>query len=168
MPSAESSSLATANSDGAANRRGASTANGWSVAFRRAVADGHPAVRDFLLGGARTEALGSNNWVVDGTMTASGKPLLANDPHLGTHIPSLWYLAHISGGGLRRHRRHPARARPRSRSAAIATSRGARPTWPPTSRISISKSSTHRDARHSSRSDSSRCAAVRGDHGEGR
>src|SRR5262249_15868275 len=43
-------------------------------------------------------ALGSNNWVVDGTMTASGKPLLANDPHLEAQIPSLWYLAHLSGG----------------------------------------------------------------------
>src|SRR5262249_44834945 len=36
-------------------------------------------------------ALGSNNWVVDGAMTASGKPLLANDPHLDAQIPSLWY-----------------------------------------------------------------------------
>jgi penicillin G amidase len=44
------------------------------------------------------DALGSNNWVVDGTMTASGKPLLANDPHLGAQIPSLWYLAHLSAG----------------------------------------------------------------------
>jgi penicillin amidase len=43
-------------------------------------------------------ALGSNNWVVDGTMTASGKPLLANDPHLNAQIPSLWYLAHLSAG----------------------------------------------------------------------
>lgn len=43
-------------------------------------------------------ALGSNNWVVDGTMTASGKPLLANDPHLGAQMPSLWYLAHLSAG----------------------------------------------------------------------
>jgi penicillin G amidase len=43
-------------------------------------------------------ALGSNNWVVDGTMTASGKPLLANDPHLEAQIPSLWYLAHLSAG----------------------------------------------------------------------
>ena len=44
-------------------------------------------------------ALGSNNWVVDGTMTASGKPLLANDPHLDAQIPSLWYLAHLSAPG---------------------------------------------------------------------
>ena len=62
------------------------------------LSDGEPAVRDFLLGGARTEGLGSNNWVVDGTLTASGKPLLANDPHLGTRLPSTWYLAHISAG----------------------------------------------------------------------
>ena len=45
-----------------------------------------------------TESLGSNNWVVDGTLTASGKPLLANDPHLGTRLPSTWYLVHISAG----------------------------------------------------------------------
>lgn len=40
--------------------------------------------------------LGSNNWVVDGTKTVTGKPLLADDPHLGTQIPSIWYLAHLS------------------------------------------------------------------------
>ena len=56
-----------------------------------------------------TEALGSNNWVVDGTLTASGKPLLANDPHLARSMPSTWYLAHIVGRRLRRHRRHAAR-----------------------------------------------------------
>ena len=55
------------------------------------------AVRDFLLG-ARIEGIGSNNWVVDGTRTASGKPMLANDPHLATHVPSLWYLAHMTAG----------------------------------------------------------------------
>ncbi len=38
----------------------------------------------------------SNNWVVDGAHSASGKPLLANDPHLGFTIPSTWYLAHIA------------------------------------------------------------------------
>ncbi len=40
---------------------------------------------------------GSNNWVVAGSRTATGKPLLANDPHLSTSIPSLWYLAEIQG-----------------------------------------------------------------------
>ncbi len=38
----------------------------------------------------------SNNWVVDGRHTASGKPLLANDPHLGMLAPSIWYLAHLA------------------------------------------------------------------------
>ena len=38
----------------------------------------------------------SNNWVVSGTRTESGKPLLANDPHLAFGSPSLWYLAHIA------------------------------------------------------------------------
>jgi penicillin amidase len=58
---------------------------------------GDPAVADFLLGNTRAEALGSNNWVVDGTLTASGKPLLANDPHLTAKTPSTWYLAHVVG-----------------------------------------------------------------------
>lgn len=34
---------------------------------------------------------GSNNWVVSGEKSASGKPLLANDPHLGLATPSIWY-----------------------------------------------------------------------------
>src|SRR5829696_1442801 len=70
---------------------------GWSGAFASALY-GDDAVRQTLLGAGRIEALGSNNWVVDGTLTATGKPLLANDPHLGTHIPSTWYLAHLTAG----------------------------------------------------------------------
>jgi penicillin amidase len=66
--------------------------------FTSTLSQGSPAVADFLLGSATSEALGSNNWVVDGTLTASGKPLLANDPHLGTRLPSTWYLAHVKGG----------------------------------------------------------------------
>jgi len=67
-----------------------------SAALIAALSRGDSTVSDFLLGSATTEALGSNNWVVDGTMTVSGKPLLANDPHLGTKVPSIWYLAHLS------------------------------------------------------------------------
>ncbi|MFI4986573.1 MAG: penicillin acylase family protein [Alphaproteobacteria bacterium] len=37
----------------------------------------------------------SNAWVVDGAHSATGKPLLANDPHLGFSLPILWYLARI-------------------------------------------------------------------------
>jgi penicillin amidase len=43
---------------------------------------------------------GSNNWVIGGARTASGKPLLVNDPHLGNRIPSIWYLAHMQGGAI--------------------------------------------------------------------
>ena len=49
---------------------------------------------------AMVEGIGSNNWVVAGSRTASGKPLLANDPHLSMSTPSIWYLAHLSAPGL--------------------------------------------------------------------
>ncbi len=43
---------------------------------------------------------GSNNWVVSGRRTATGKPLLANDPHLAGGTPGIWFLAHVTGGDL--------------------------------------------------------------------
>lgn len=46
------------------------------------------------------EGMGSNNWVVSGTQSASGKPLLANDPHLALAAPSLWHFVHLSAPGL--------------------------------------------------------------------
>src|SRR5437763_16101383 len=59
-----------------------------------------------LRGGRKQEALepvedligggSSNNWVVSGKRTRSGKPLLANDPHLRLTAPSTWYLAHLA------------------------------------------------------------------------
>lgn len=39
---------------------------------------------------------GSNNWAVAGSKTKSGSPILANDPHLGLNLPSLWYEMQIS------------------------------------------------------------------------
>lgn len=42
------------------------------------------------------EGAGSNNWAVAGTRSATGRPLLANDPHLGFQAPSIWYFAHMS------------------------------------------------------------------------
>jgi penicillin amidase len=69
-----------------------------ATAFTDALTPGNPAVAELLSGPARAEAIGSNNWVADGTLTASGKPLLANDPHLAARIPSIWYLAHMSAG----------------------------------------------------------------------
>lgn len=43
----------------------------------------------------------SNNWVVSGKHTASGKPLLANDPHLAPSAPPIWHLVHLSAPGVR-------------------------------------------------------------------
>ena len=75
------------------------------------------AIEDMIGGGA------SNNWVVSGARTRSGKPLLANDPHLRLSAPSIWYLAHlalerpgagpINVVGADAGRRAPDRARPR-------------------------------------------------------
>lgn len=45
-------------------------------------------------------ALGSNNWVVSGAHTRSGKPLLSNDPHLGHSVPSVWYQIELEAPGL--------------------------------------------------------------------
>ncbi len=50
-------------------------------------------------GGARENSPGSNNWVVSGDLTESGKVLLANDPHRGVTNPSLRYLIHLDAPG---------------------------------------------------------------------
>jgi penicillin amidase len=46
-----------------------------------------------------SEIIGSNNFVVSGAYTASGKPLLANDTHLQLSIPALWYVIHLTAAG---------------------------------------------------------------------
>ena len=48
------------------------------------------ALLDALLGPTGGD-IGSNNWVIAGSRTATGMPLLANDPHLGIQMPSIWY-----------------------------------------------------------------------------
>lgn len=44
-----------------------------------------------LLLGRTGEGVGSNSWVVSGDLTASGKPMLSNDPHLGESMPGIWH-----------------------------------------------------------------------------
>lgn len=44
--------------------------------------------------------VGSNAWVISGGLSRSGYPIIANDPHLGLQIPSLWYPARLKGGAL--------------------------------------------------------------------
>ena len=72
------------------------------------LAAGLDPVLDALLAGDRPQdetdetrlALGSNNWVVSGAYTESGKPLLANDPHIAHSVPSVWYMIHLQAPGL--------------------------------------------------------------------
>jgi penicillin amidase len=54
---------------------------------------------DDLLGKVGTD-VGSNNWVIAGSRTATGSPLLANDTHLGLDMPSIWYEIGLHGGGI--------------------------------------------------------------------
>lgn len=49
---------------------------------------------------AQEAVSGSNNWVVDGARTATGRPLLASDPHRAVTMPSLRYIAHLSAPDL--------------------------------------------------------------------
>jgi len=44
--------------------------------------------------------LGSNSWVVSGELTGTGKPILANDPHLTHQNPSIWYEIHLKAPGI--------------------------------------------------------------------
>ena len=62
------------------------------AAFSRLPADGLRSVDAVhqLLGGI-VDSIGSNDWVADGTVTATHEPLLANDPHLGISEPAVWY-----------------------------------------------------------------------------
>src|SRR3989344_5358910 len=62
----------------------------------RQISAGMLAWADELTRNAGTnEGKGSNNWVIAGTRTVSGKPLLANDPHLGRSAPAIWHFASL-------------------------------------------------------------------------
>ncbi|MFD0154275.1 penicillin acylase family protein [Streptomyces sp. NPDC055721] len=72
------------------NPTGTGTSSGSGVGAQLSglseVLDGIPALL-----GPNGNGIGSNSWVVAGAKTTSGKPLLANDPHLSPQLPSLWY-----------------------------------------------------------------------------
>jgi penicillin amidase len=73
---------------------------GWSEEQRAAwlpaagVASGQPGAAPSVPAG------GSNNWAVSGQRSASGYPLLANDPHVGIANPATWYEVHLQAPGL--------------------------------------------------------------------
>ena len=80
-----------------------------------------------LEGLPRSRGRGSNNWVVAGSRTASGRPLLANDPHLLAQQPAAWFELHLRAPGTRRVAWR-SRSRPGSSSVRRRTMRGASPT----------------------------------------
>jgi len=60
-----------------------------------------PAALGLAAPGATEGVPGSNGWVVSGALTRSGKPILANDPHLGLHMPGVWLpMRFVIGGHL--------------------------------------------------------------------
>ena len=69
--------------------------------FRELKVDGRLGQRaEAALPESGVEGVGSNNWVVAGSHTTSGRPLLANDPHLKLSAPALWYFARLEAPGL--------------------------------------------------------------------
>ncbi|MGW6704966.1 penicillin acylase family protein [Streptomyces sp. NPDC054956] len=71
---------------------GNATAQGATVGLRTqlsALADTLDQIPAIL--GPAGSGIGSNSWVVSGKYTTTGKPLLANDPHLSPQLPSVWY-----------------------------------------------------------------------------
>ena len=61
---------------------------------------GSPAITPDVSPGEGLPVNGSNDWVVSGAHTVTGKPLLSNDMHLGHQMPNLWYEAHLRSGAL--------------------------------------------------------------------
>jgi penicillin G amidase len=73
----------------------------WDAELLRAELDEkvHHATTDVLLPSSSRGGIGSNNWAVAGSRTASGKPLLAGDPHLLVTQPGTWFELHLRAPG---------------------------------------------------------------------
>jgi penicillin amidase len=56
-----------------------------------------PVILDSNMTKTKVKGIGSNNWVLAGTRTKTGYPILANDPHLSLSLPSVWYQIQLSG-----------------------------------------------------------------------
>ena len=80
---------------------GVPTEPGPVLAGKLGADDAGRAALDLLRAGPRLPGgQGSNNWVVGGRRSATGRPLLANDPHLLVQLPSVWFEIHLTGPGL--------------------------------------------------------------------
>ncbi|MCW2866300.1 MAG: penicillin acylase family protein [Marmoricola sp.] len=80
--------VATGTTTGGAAARPAPAYSRGQAQALEAVRRGVDAIPDLM---GRGTGIGSNSWVVSGAHTVSGKPLLANDPHLSTSLPGVWY-----------------------------------------------------------------------------
>lgn len=87
--------LASPTATGRPTRATGPTADGGPT---RAAGPGWPAGLRWLEAGAKRG--NSNNWVVAGRRTSTGRPILANDPHLQIEFPSTWYEVHVVAAGL--------------------------------------------------------------------
>jgi penicillin amidase len=105
LPSTSPLDVIVVGKDVPAKASAASSASAGSVSSETLAALAHNArVASSALArvGLDTDALAaSNNWVVSGKRTVSGKPLLANDPHLRATAPSIWHMIHLSSPGVR-------------------------------------------------------------------
>ena len=72
----------------------ARTAKPWAGSAGAATG-GYGALYDWVEAYDHEPGIGSNNWVVSGNQTASGQPILANDPHLALTVPGVWYEMHL-------------------------------------------------------------------------
>jgi len=73
----------------------------WDAELLRAELDEriHHATTDLMLPSSSRGGIGSNNWAVAGSRTATGKPLLAGDPHLLVTQPGTWFEVHLRAPG---------------------------------------------------------------------
>lgn len=73
-----------------------------TIALNQAEKDARLRQQSLSLVGLYAEGLAaSNNWVISGKLTADGKPILANDPHLQPTAPGIWYMTELEAPGLR-------------------------------------------------------------------
>jgi penicillin amidase len=57
-------------------------------------------LKEFSGTSGAARSVGSNNWVIDGMKSATGSPILANDPHLALLNPPIWYEVHLKAPGV--------------------------------------------------------------------
>jgi penicillin amidase len=71
-----------------------------NVAFSGSITPSLPGLPRLAMEAGDPFELGSNNWVISGAHTVSGKPLLSNDMHLGHQMPNLWYQVDLNSGNF--------------------------------------------------------------------